>query len=179
VNNAGATVHFDASEVTAYRSPSACRLQNPPRSPDDLYSLDVVDKHKPPTPWPMMAMLLHPSAVVGEAYDLVIEPWQPLNGPVTTTTDEDAGPPINVINTNEENAQTSDDVVRFSFERGSDQTTVDRNAFTKATITVLAFPAKDGEPLTVRVQLSFSDNQILDQTFSAPLVTESGSCGEG
>jgi hypothetical protein len=161
VDNNGGTVRFDATEVTAQRTPPACSGQTPAPSPNDGYRLSIVDKDTPATPWPSMEVGLRPSVVVGQAYDLAIDPSQPLHP-------------------NDLNAHTPDFTVGLSFARGSNQATLDPNAFTKATITIVAFPAKDGEPLTVRVQLSFSDTQTLDQTFSAPLVTQvNGVCGGG
>jgi hypothetical protein len=51
------------------------------------------------------------------------------------------------------------------------------NAFTKATITVVAFPQKDGDPLSVRVQLEFSDAKQLDETFTAVVGAAFSGCG--
>ena len=40
-------------------------------------------------------------------------------------------------------------------------------------------PTQDGEPMTVRVRLTFIDGRILDDTFSAPVTTGGSSCVSG
>jgi hypothetical protein len=46
----------------------------------------------------------------------------------------------------------------------------------QATVTMLQVPAKDGEPITARVELHLADGGVLDMTFSAPLVSYKGAC---
>jgi hypothetical protein len=172
--NPGSTLHFDVSELSAQRYPSTCGVQNPPFTKDDLFSLNAVGPKTPPTPWPMMAFTLHPNVVVGQAYSLTLAPWQPLTTPVV----QDAGG-VTIVNENEESGTVPDHSVEFAFGRGSNQSMLDPNAFDHATVTVLAFPTKDGDPLTLRLQLHFTDGQTLDQTFSGPLVSTYGGCGAG
>ena len=55
-----------------------------------------------------------------------------------------------------------------------------RGAFDSAAVTVVALPAKDGyDPLTIRIQLHFVDGRVLDETFSAAVVTTGYGCGAG
>ena len=65
----------------------------------------------------------------------------------------------------------------FGFEWGSDQNEIDPNPFDAATVTVLAFPEKEGDAFTVRFQLHFTDDRALDETFSSPLSTSHFVCG--
>ena len=56
---------------------------------------------------------------------------------------------------------------------------IDTGAFDVVTITILAMPTADGQPLTVRIQMHFVDGKTLDETLSRPLLTSYGGCGAG
>ena len=49
--------------------------------------------------------------------------------------------------------------------------------FDTATVTILAFPTHDGEPLTARVQLHFENGDTFDATFSGNVESSQGPCG--
>ena len=59
--------------------------------------------------------------------------------------------------------------VSFGYDQGSEHgpAEIDTGAFDSAAVTVVALPAKDGDPLTIRMQAHFVDGRVLDETFSA------------
>jgi hypothetical protein len=69
--------------------------------------------------------------------------------------------------------------VTFQYTQGANPGEIDTGAFNAVTITLLAMPTADGQPLTVRIQLHFVDGRTLDETFSTPLVTLESGCGAG
>ena len=48
-----------------------------------------------------------------------------------------------------------------------------------STITILAMPTANGQPLTVRIQMHFVDGKSLDETFSNALASSWGGCPAG
>jgi hypothetical protein len=178
VANNGGSVSFPASDVSVDRYPAKCGVQDPPYSSDDHFTLDAIGPKVTP-PYATLNVQIKPGLEIGRAYVLDLDPWKPLDGPVVQHQVGPGGTPIDIINTNTEVAHTADGALRMLLSRGADQTTVDANAFTKATVTIQAFPAKTGDPLTVRVQLDFSDGKTLDQTFSAPTGLAYSGCAAG
>jgi hypothetical protein len=73
-------------------------------------------------------------------------------------------------------AAGSDPPFVFDYWQGDHPAEIDTGAFDKVTLTLVAFPSADGDPLTVRVQVHFVDGRELDGTYSAPLKTEPGDC---
>ncbi len=71
-----------------------------------------------------------------------------------------------------DSSQIADGLVDFRCDRGN-------APFDSVEVTIVEMPAKDGDPLTIRVQVHFVDGRVLDETFSAALVTTVESCGPG
>jgi hypothetical protein len=66
--------------------------------------------------------------------------------------------------------------VTLEYFHGSDPSEIDSGAFDAVTVTVLAMPAKDGDPLTLRAHIHFVDGRVLDETFTGPLVSLGTGC---
>jgi hypothetical protein len=64
-------------------------------------------------------------------------------------------------------------------EVGDGPCNFDQVAFDSVTLTFEAIPTEDGAPLTVRLQVHFTDGKVLDETFSADLTTDAGGCPAG
>ena len=75
-----------------------------------------------------------------------------------------------------QNASAPDGTVDFNYDQCGDPNEIDPGAFDAVTITVVAMPAKDGDPLTIDLQVHFVDGKTLADTFSAPLVQQSSGC---
>lgn len=58
--------------------------------------------------------------------------------------------------------------IQFSYESGT-PAQIDAGPFDSVVVTLLRMPAKDGDPLTIRLRIHFVDGKLLDQTFSALL----------
>ena len=154
VVNAGSTLSFTPSEVDAERYPSGCGVVNPPYTDADLFSLDIVGA-KTKAPYTLLSFSLLRTVTVGSPYTL--SPM-PVSGTPGSLSDEGT-----------QSADSSDGALQVSFSWGAELAEIDPNPLTAVTVTVEAFPAKDGQPLTVHCILSFSDAQTLDMTFSAPM----------
>jgi hypothetical protein len=128
-------------------------------------------------PTPANAPLPHPPAPylevelngltppVGVPAVLDLDPWAPKPGPGAWV--DDAG--ATHLDVNPEHAHSPDGLILLTLSRGFDQTTLDTGPFNQATVTIVAMPAQDGDALTIRVQLHFSDVHTLDQTYSGPV----------
>jgi hypothetical protein len=56
---------------------------------------------------------------------------------------------------------------------------IDANVLDAVSVTLVAFPSKDGDPLTVHYVLHFADGQTLDITVSGRMVSLLGGCAAG
>jgi hypothetical protein len=165
------TVGFTPSSVTALRFASACGVASPPFQNGDIFSLSVLGS-KAKTPYDALTVdITSPSpAVVGQRLSLTVNPYNPnglCGGPF--------GGPMTCYGGQNANAGT----LTFAYSQGANPSEIDTGAFDVATITVVNMPTKDGEPLTVRIQLHFVDGRVMDETFSAPLSTEAAGCAAG
>jgi hypothetical protein len=75
-----------------------------------------------------------------------------------------------------QNARAPDGTVDFSYDQCGDPNEIDPGAFDAVTITVVAMPANDGDQMSIDLQIHFVDGKILADTFSAPLVLQTGMC---
>ena len=60
----------------------------------------------------------------------------------------------------------------FAFSRVPSDTEIDDSAFDSVMVTLLAVPAADGDPMTLRLRVHFEDARVFDETFSSMTTTE-------
>ncbi len=176
----GGDAHFDISEVNADRYSATCGVQDPPFAPTDDMTLRAIGT-KGKVPLALLTVRLLGSTAVGAPLTLTPDPW--MSGEtVIGMSQQPGGPVITQTGARDETARDTNSAgsgVQLDLSRGSDATYVDATAFTAVVVTIVALPAKTGDPLTVRVQLTFSDGKKLDQTFSAPMSLSSHGCAAG
>ncbi len=165
VVNSGSTVFLSPSQIYVQRSPATCGVVNPPFTDGDLFSLDAVGTSTTTAPWTGIAFDCSRSVAMNLPIALVLGAYQsfPPSGRLEQYAEQRASSP-------------TDSAIQFDFTWGSELSEVDASPLGAATVTVLAFPEQDGDPLTVRFQLHFQDVQSLDETFSGPLVSSYGGC---
>ncbi len=164
----GGDLHFDASNVQASRYPQGCGVTKPPYAPTDGFSL-LLRGPGDTVPYPTMSFLLEAATVPeGTPISLVLDPWQPLNGPtVETPPGVDGGTGSTIIHGNGQGAHSEDRQVLFSMDRGFHQNWPDAARYDSATLTVVHIPKQDGERLAFHILLHFEDGHTLDETYSA------------
>jgi hypothetical protein len=164
VVNPGSTLSFTPSQVTAVRLPAGCGVMNPPYTDNDVFELSVAGStaQKPPTD---LFLALERTVTVGSPLSLA---------PMAVQTNP--GPPASA---RMQTAATPDGVATFSFSWGADASEIDPNTLASVTLTVEAFPAKDGDLLTVRCVLTFTDSKTLDMTFSSATLSGFSGCAAG
>jgi hypothetical protein len=169
VVNPGADRSMTPSSIDAERAASICGVMDPPFTDDDLFSLFVVGENTPTPPYGGIFFESSRKVMVGEPIVLSLTAYQtnPPTGPGEASPAQQSA------------SVPAGSALQFTFEWGSNRNEVDPNPLDAATVTVLALPAKDGDPLTVRFQLHFTDNRKLDETFSGPLSTAYSSCPAG
>jgi hypothetical protein len=160
--NPGSTLAFSPSEVTANRFPNTCGVSDPPYDDADVFSLLVVGAHTTQPPYTGLSLSVKRTVTVGTSYALQVSPVVTVTNPNQIDTAQNAGTP--------------DGTLQFGFSWGSNKDEIDPNPLAAVTVTVLAFPAKDGDPLTVHYVLSFTDAQTLDITFSSGMMSVMGGC---
>ncbi len=64
----------------------------------------------------------------------------------------------------------------FGFSHAVDSTEIDFGAFDSVMVTLLAIPAADGDPMSLRLRVHFVDGRVLDETFSASATTTRSNC---
>jgi len=87
--------------------------------------------------------------------------------------------PGSPMSTRVQTASAAGGVATFNFTWGADVSEIDPSTLASVTLTVEAFPAKDGDALTVRCVLAFTDSKTLDITFSGATLSDYGSCAAG
>ena len=169
VVNPGADRSITPSSVDVERFASMCGVNNPPFTDQDVFSLDVIGVKTPTPPYGAIFFSCSRNVKVGEPIALSLGAYQtnPPSGPGEASWAQQAM------------SSPTDSALRVAFDWGSNRNEVDPNPLDAATVTVLAFPAKDGDPLTVRFQFHFTDNRKLDETFSGPLYTGFSGCPAG
>jgi hypothetical protein len=160
--NDGGTIAFTPTHVDVARSPAVCGIMNAPFMDGDRYSMDIVGSMAQA---PFELTIRFPSPV------MVGTPLTPAVQPFSTTAAESSQ--WYAVQT----AQGSD--INFSYSQGSEATAIDTGAFDSVTITILAMPTKDGNPLTIRLRIHFVDGRVLDATYSGPLVSAGSGCHAG
>jgi hypothetical protein len=171
VVNQGSDLSLTPSSIQVLRYPAMCGVSNPPFTDQDLFSIDVLGPQTPPPPWSALSLSFYRKVAVGRPLALSLTPFA--NPPSTP------GDPTEV--TQSGTAPADANLEQFVFFWGSKANTVDSNPIDSATVTVLAFPEKNEDPLTVRVQLRFTDGKTLDESFSGPLYdpNSANSCPAG
>ena len=169
--NAGNTIALTPTKVAAERYAGGCGIVHPPFIDGDVYSMDIISSmaHAPSDGLSVSFMSPVP---VGTPLALAVQPFSTME---TTVESPDGG----ALSYAGQDALGSGDI-DVNYSQGSGPTHIDPNAFDSVVMTILAMPAQDGDPLTIRLQIHFVDGQILDDTFSSPLVSViSSSCPAG
>lgn len=153
--NPGGTITFEPTLVSATRSPNTCGFDLP-FSNGDLYSLDIGDRSV------LTVSFGTPALPIGTPLMLSVQPFSQgtLTMPYTPQGAQGSG-------------------ITFQYSQGDNAGEIDTGSFDAVTITILAMPTADGQPLTVRIQMHFVDGRSLDETFSSPLVSSYRSCVSG
>jgi hypothetical protein len=172
VVNPGSDLSLTPSSIQVLRYPAVCGVSNPPFTDQDLFSIDVRGPQTPPPPWSGLSVNFYRKVAVGRPLDLSLTPFA---NPQSTASGDPTGA------TQSGTAPADANLDQFDFFWGSKANTVDSNPLDSATVTVLAFPEKNEDPLTVRVQLRFTDGKTLDESFSGPLFdpNSANSCPAG
>jgi hypothetical protein len=166
VVNPGNTVTVSSPEVSATRFPSTCGVTDPPFTSTDDFSLEILLGPRTETPYNELSVEYEAGVVVGKPIALTVAPFQAHGSEVGD------GPWYAA-----QNAQSGQ--VSFGYQQGADPSNFDQVAFDSVTLTFEAIPTEDGAPLTVRLQVHFTDGKVLDETFSADLTTDAGGCPAG
>jgi hypothetical protein len=168
IQNTEKTIVFEPTLVSAARYPNVCGVMNPPFMDGDLYSIDIVDQ-RGATPYAALTFSFpSPAPAVGTPLMLTVGPFMPPSTGI--------GQPGGATYATQ-NAQSG--MIYFSYSQGAHPTEIDPGAFDAVTITILAMPTADGQPLTVRIQMHFVDGNSLDETFSNALASTYGGCPAG
>jgi hypothetical protein len=168
--NPGGTIRFEPTFVSAARYSNVCGVMNPPFMNGDLYSLDIVDQTGP-SPFSGFALSFNsPAPATGTPLMLTVQPLLPH----AIASHQPNGTPTSAAG---QNAQGSG--ISFQFSQGANPSEIDTAAFDAVTITLLAMPTENGQPLTVRIQMHFVDGKTLDETFSNALGTRYSGCPAG
>ena len=164
--NPGGTISFRPTLVEATRFSNVCGVMHPPFANGDIYFMDIVDQTGP-APWNSLNVSVTSPATVGAPLALAVQPLLP--NAFGTGSASFAG----------QDAQEGTKNFTFWYWQGTDPAKLDTGAFDSVTVTILDMPSADGAPMTVRTQVHFVDGATLDETFSAPLSSESSSCPAG
>lgn len=158
VLNPGSTLAFSPSGVWAYRFAYPCGVADPPYDNRDIFGLQAGGD-----PDAGFFIYMPPTVTVGIAY--AIELGAPSPDPPASQGGQ--------------YGTSADGTVQFDYHWGVTASQVDASALDSATVTVEAFPAEDGDALTVRVVLHFVDGGLLDATGSADTPRMFYSCPAG
>jgi hypothetical protein len=164
--NPGSTIAFQPTRVSASRYPQECGPTEPPWMPGDLFDVDVIG-----------AMAAVP--YTGLTLSFTSPSPAPVGVPLPLSAQPFAAEGTEVSGTWYPGQTAQGEGVDFAYSQGTDATEIDAGPFDSVTFTLVAMPSKDGDPLTVRLRMHFADGQILDETFSAPVVTDWGGCPAG
>jgi hypothetical protein len=169
VINPGSTLGFTPSQVTASRSADACNNPNPPYDISrDGFTLGAIGRQ---AQGPLTAISLAFESTsnpvqVGQGFDLA------LDAPISA---QNPGGDYRV-----QNATSPGNVLSFQFQWGAaTPAEIDGNPLDAVHVDIDAFPSHDGEPMTVRFVLHFTDGQTLDATFSGNTISYLGGCTAG
>ncbi len=174
-----ATTSFSASSVAAQRNPpySPCGVDDPPFSSEDQFSLTIAGKpptglyNEPEGGLPNELVLRYDGsfrAVLGEPIALAVQAY-PGPGPVSFIGPDGGTRTYEYQEAFDAGADASDPEIDFAYYQGDDPAEIDTGAFDSVTVTFLAVPSADGDPLTARVHVHFVDGKVIDATYSAPL----------
>jgi hypothetical protein len=173
VANPDGTVTFVPSLVDATRIPLVCGVQNPPFSTGDQFFLDVTGNAAKPPSNDLVVVFTSPlNGTVGAPIMLAVLPYSPQGTKIYTP---DGG--FGLYGDQSSNSGVL--YPSFTYTQGTDPSEIDTGAFDAVTLTVVAIPLMDGDPLTIRVQVHFVDGKLLDETFSGALTTLPNNCPEG
>jgi hypothetical protein len=140
---------------------AGCQDANPPFTDDDAFTLQPVDP---------AASVLRSIAINFRRTVAASGPLALVDGPGQGATFDGAR------QAHSPDPKTGVELVVFPPLARPGQSPAALSPLQQATVTMLRLPAKDGEPVTARVELHFADGGVLDATFSAPLRSFRGGC---
>jgi hypothetical protein len=161
VVNAGSTIAFDPGAVETKRYPTPCGTPDAPFMDGDLFSVGIVPSG-PATPYGLLSVTYNSPQPVGVPTALTVSPLV-ANGSQSGTT-------VYPVQTAKSGS------ISLVYSQGTGTGAIDTGAFDSVGFTLLAMPAKDGDPLTVRLQIHFADGKVLDETYSGAVVTDTAGC---
>lgn len=171
VENPDGTIRFVPSLVDATRNPASCGTQIPAFRNGDQFFLEVTgNAAKPPSNELVISFSSPVDFTVGTPVMLAVLPYSPQGTKITA-------PDGSVGLYADQSAESG--LLYFSYTQGTDPNEIDTGAFDAVTLTVVAMPLMDGDPLTIRVQVHFADGKVLDETFSGALTTLPNTCPAG
>jgi hypothetical protein len=157
------------TRIIAERFTSICGVMDPPFMNGDLYSLYITG-NMAQSPYPGFTVDFSSPAVIGI-------PIMPTVQPFSAQTSGIGQPDGGIMWYAGQTANGGG--IDFRYSLGSDPSEIDTGAFDSVTVTILAMPSKDGDPLTIRILIHFVDGKVLDETFSSPLETAWSGCPRG
>ncbi len=162
--NAGNTIPLYPSKIIADHSPAQCGTAEMPYTAGDLYMLELIGDMTR-APFNGLTVNFTGPVPIGQPLTLTVKPL---------TVVPEVSAQSHVVQSADNGRNVS-----FIYDQGSDPAEIDTGAFDSSAVTVVALPAKDGDPLTIRIQAHFVDGRVLDETFSAAVVTTAAGCGAG
>jgi hypothetical protein len=168
VQNADGTIDFVPSLVQATRDPAACAVQSPPFAAGDefFFTIDGNAAHEPPNQM-VISFYGPPAFTVGTPVALTVQAYASQGTKIFMP---DGGFALYA----DQSAYNS--TLSFAYTQGSDPSEIDEGPFDAVTLTVIAMPTADDEPMTIRVYVRFADGKALDDTFSSRLETTFSPC---
>ena len=146
---------------TGQTGPAPSVVVNAPFMDGDLFSVGIVPSG-PATPYGLLSVTYNSPQPVGIQTALTVSPLV-ANGSQSGTT-------VYPVQTAKSGS------ISLVYTQGTGTGAIDTGAFDSVGFTLLAMPAKDGDPLTVRLQIHFADGKVLDETYSGAVVTDTAGC---
>jgi len=154
-------------EVDFRRFAAVCGRAEPPFVDEDLYSIDIFGRGKPPAP--SITVGFQRTIPLDEDFIVPLAEF----GVVQSYSDA-AG---NIVDLYGQNTYINDRHLNFNWVQGLDPNEVDATPLTNVTLRFLATPAKNGDAAAVRISMLFADGGRLVLTAQPKtFTTDWGSC---
>lgn len=171
--NADGTIMFVPSVVDASRNSVSCGTQAPPFANGDQFFLEITgNAAKSPSNQLVVSFNSPLNVVEGTPVKLTVLPYLPHGTKIYAP---DGGYGL-FADQNAEYQSSQSVTLNFSYTQGTNPNEIDNGAFDAVTLTLVAMPRMEGDPLTIRVQVHFADGRLLDETFSGALTTLPHGC---
>jgi hypothetical protein len=132
-----------------------------PYSSQDTFYINVTGDARY-TPPELLSFQIPAAAPVGQEVPLSVEPFL-ARGHIYIASD---GSDVAYAE------QTSHgDNMDFTYNQGADPKEIDTGAYDSVGVTVLSMPARDGDPMRIRVRVHFVDGHDFDEDFEGPAIT--------